>query len=84
MKIILYRILTLFILFLGGPFFFICGVVTLILHYMTIYPIAYLLTGKWLTTEYIDKLLDSYIEFFENIQKKGDYEQADNSNNEER
>ena len=41
---------------------------------MTIFPIAYLLTGKWLTTEYIDKLLDSYIEFFENIQKKGDYD----------
>lgn len=74
MKKILYRILTLIILFLGGPFFFICSVVTLILHYMTICPIAYLITGKWLTTEYIEKLLDSYIEFFENIQKKGDYD----------
>lgn len=83
MKII-YRILTLFILFLGGTFFFICGVVTLILHYMTIYPIAYLLTGKWLTTDYIEKLLDSYIELCDNLQKKGDYEQADNSDNEER
>lgn len=41
---------------------------------MIIFPIAYLMTGKWLTTEYIDKLLDSYIEFFENIQKKGDYD----------
>ena len=74
MKILLYRILTLFILFLGGPFFFICGVVTLILHYMTIYPIAYLLTGKWLTTDYIDKFLDSYIDLFKNTEKKGDYE----------
>lgn len=74
MKIILYRILTLFFLLLGGPFFFICGVVTLILHYMIIYPIAYLMTGKWLTTDYIDKLLDSYIDFFENIEKKGNYD----------
>ncbi len=84
MKIILYRILTLFFLFLGGPFLIICGVGMPILHYMIICPIAYLLTGKWLTAEYIDKLLDSYIEFCKNIEKKGDYEQADNSNNEER
>lgn len=84
MKIILYRILTLFFLFLGGPFFFICGAVTLLLHYMIIYPIAYLMTGKWLTAEYIVKLLDSYIEFWENMEKKGNYEQEDNSNNEER
>ena len=55
-----------------------------ILHYMIIYPIAYLLTGKWITTDYIEKLLDSYMELFNNLQKKGDYEQADNSNNEER
>lgn len=74
MKIILYRILTLFFLFLGGPFFFICGVVTLLLHYMIIYPIAYLMTGKWLTADYIDKLLDSYFDFFENIEKKGNYD----------
>lgn len=41
---------------------------------MAIYPIAYLLTGKWLTADYIDKLLDSYIDFFENIEKKGNYD----------
>lgn len=84
MKIILYRILTLFFIFLGGPFLIICGVGMPISHYMIIYPIAYLLTGKWITTDYIEKLLDSYMELFNNLQKKGDYEQADNSNNEER
>lgn len=42
------------------------------------------MTGKWLTAEYIVKLLDSYIEFWENMEKKGNYEQEDNSNNEER
>ena len=74
MKIILYRILILFILIFGGIFFFICGVVMPILHYMAICPIAYLMTGKWLTSEYIDKLLDFYIEFCQNIEKKGNYD----------
>lgn len=74
MKIILYRILTLFILFIGGPFFFISCIVIPILHYMIICPITYLLTGKWLTADYIEKSLDSYIEFCENLQKKGDYD----------
>lgn len=74
MKIILYRILTLFILIFGGTFFFIFGIVIPFLHYMAICPFTYLLTGKWLTADYIDKLLDSYIEFCKNTEKKGDYD----------
>lgn len=71
MKKILYRILTLFTILFGGPFFFIYSVATLILHYMTICPIAYLMTGKWLTTDYLEKVLDSYLRLYTYLQEKG-------------
>lgn len=74
MKTILYRILTLFILTFGGTFFFIFCIVIPFLHYMAICPVTYLLTGKWLTADYIDKFLDFYIDFFKDIEKKGDYD----------
>lgn len=82
MKII-YRIFVLLMCFFGLPFCLICCVLIL-LHLTVVSPIVYIFTGKTLNTDYIYKLLDGYCAFGDELQRKGDYEQEDNSDNEER
>ena len=81
MKII-YRILVLFMYAFEFPLCAMCGVL-MFLHITIVGPVVYVFTGKALKTDYIYKLLDGYCAFVDELQREGDYEQADNSNNEE-
>ena len=83
MKTILYRIFVLLLCFFVLPFSFMCCIL-LFIHVTVVGPVVYVITGKTLKTDYIYKLLDGYCAFVDELQKKGDYEQEDNSNNEER
>lgn len=83
MKTILYRIFVLLLCFFELTFCLMFGVL-MFLHVMLIGPVVYIFTGKALKTDYIYKLLDGYCEYVDELQKKGNYEQEDNSNNEER
>lgn len=82
MKII-YRLYATFFNFLGIPLSIIL-VILIFLQTTVVSPVVYIFTGKTLITDYIYKLIDGYCKFVDELQRKGDYEQADNSVNEER
>lgn len=81
MKII-YRIFVLLMGLSELTFCLMCGVL-MFLHITIVGPVVYVFTGKTLNTDYIYKLLDGYCRFVDELQRKGDYEQEDNSDNEE-